>query len=266
MDYIVPMPMTEARLQEYITVYDLNLDASCVIVDEENEFLIHGLGMLGVRDGRSWITRLGVLPYSRRLGTGRRLMDFLIKQTAVLQLPHLWLEVIQGNDPAQGLFMKLGFEPTRELMVARRPPTQTLPHVDDCMAVIDVESIDFAGCLHLLNQRKNRANWLNETESFGHVPKLLGSRFELAEGSGWLVYEPSLLQLKRVTVEVVSGDETAVTKSILCWLHNQFPRLDAVSENIPATDPRWLGYEAVGYFDSFRRVEMVPGYEEAYLT
>ena len=257
MDYIVPMPMTEARLQEYITVYDLDLDSSCVIVDEESELLIHGLGMLGVRDGRSWITRLGVLPYSRRLGTGRRLMDFLIRQTAALGLPHLWLEVIQGNDPAKVLFTKLGFEQTRELMVARRPPTQSLPEQKDCLAVTDMVPIDFAECLQLLDQRKDRANWLNETESFLHVSKLLGGRFELSDGRGWLVYEPSLLQLKRVTVEVVEGDEAAVTQSILYWLHNQFPRLDAVSENIPSTDPRWLGYEAVGYFDSFRRVEMV---------
>ena len=264
MDYIVPMPMTEARFQEYIDVYDLDLNASCVVVDEENDNLIHGLGMLGVRSGRSWITRLGVLPYSRRLGTGRRIMDFLILKTKELGLPDLWLEVIQGNDPARKFFEKLGFEHTRELMVARRPPTQTLPDEKQCLSVKTMAPLDIAECIDLLATRKNRPNWLNETESFSHVKKLIGSRFELADGAGWLIYEPSLLQLKRVTVEVTAGDDALVSQSILCWLHHQFPRLDAISENIPADDPRWKGYEAVGYFDSFRRLEMLRDMSKPY--
>ena len=43
-DYIVPMPMNAARLQEYIDVYDVELAASWVAVNEQDEPL--GLGML----------------------------------------------------------------------------------------------------------------------------------------------------------------------------------------------------------------------------
>ena len=54
-DYLVPMPMNVARLMEYCRVYDVSLEHSCVAVEEET---VLGLGMLGVRQGRGWITRL----------------------------------------------------------------------------------------------------------------------------------------------------------------------------------------------------------------
>ena len=33
-DYLVPMPMNVARLREYAHAYDVDLDGSCVAVDE----------------------------------------------------------------------------------------------------------------------------------------------------------------------------------------------------------------------------------------
>jgi len=50
-DYLVPMPMNASKLHEYIKNYDIDLTASAVAVDG-NEIL--GLGMLGIRQARSW--------------------------------------------------------------------------------------------------------------------------------------------------------------------------------------------------------------------
>ena len=58
-DYVVPMPMNVAKLREYVRVYDVSLNHSVVAIGED---LMLGLGMLGVRQNRCWITRLGVLP------------------------------------------------------------------------------------------------------------------------------------------------------------------------------------------------------------
>ena len=75
-DYLVPMPMNAARLAEYIHVYDVDLGASVVALEGDTPL---GLAMLGVRPGRSWITRLGVLPTARRHGVGRALMEALLE-------------------------------------------------------------------------------------------------------------------------------------------------------------------------------------------
>ena len=58
-DYLIPMPMNPDRLNEYITLYDVDLPSSRVAVVGET---IVGLGMLGRRPGQGWIPRLGGLP------------------------------------------------------------------------------------------------------------------------------------------------------------------------------------------------------------
>lgn len=256
LDYIVPMPMTVERLRDYIETYDINMGASCAAVDEEEE-LILGIGMLGVRHDRAWITRLGVLPYARRLGTGQAIMEYLIGQAQGCHCSRLWLEVIKGNTPAHALFEKLGFVETRELIVSRRPP-QPLSENSPPKEIKAITMLDKQLALKLLRQRTNKPNWLNETESFENVANLTGLLISLSGGrQGFIVYESSLLQLKRLVVEPLRGDVAEVSELVLRTLHTLSPMQDAVSENIPVDDPRWQGYAAVGYFDGFHRIEMV---------
>ena len=56
-DYLIPMPMNPDRLNEYITLYDVDLHNSRVAVIGET---IVGLAMLGRRDDQGWVTRLAV--------------------------------------------------------------------------------------------------------------------------------------------------------------------------------------------------------------
>src|ERR1051326_8900364 len=67
-DYLVPMPMNAARLLEYIQTYDIDLEHSLVALQHDQ---LLGVAMLGVRNDRAWITRLGVIPTTRRTGVGR---------------------------------------------------------------------------------------------------------------------------------------------------------------------------------------------------
>lgn len=254
MDYMVPMPMNVARFQEYARVYNVDMEASCVMYDPETE-LILGLAMLGIRPGRAWITRLGVLPYGRRLGTGTSLVSGLIQQVEARKIPHVWLEVIKGNTPAQQLFFKFGFYEMRELVVARRPPNLELNQ-----AALDrikrVTTLNHEDAIILLAHRKTRANWLNETETFQNSRNLSALLVELHNGGrGWVSYHAGLLQLTRIVVEVTVGDETEVAESVLSVLHQRHKRQDAIVENF-SPDAAWEGFQRVGYFESFRRIEM----------
>ncbi len=49
-DYMVPMPMNAARLADYVSTYDVDLNHSMVAVTQSGEML--GVAMLGVREGR----------------------------------------------------------------------------------------------------------------------------------------------------------------------------------------------------------------------
>ena len=252
-DYLVPMPMNVARLREYSRVYDISLRHSCVAVDGD---IMLGLGMLGVRNNRAWITRLGVLPQGRRKGTGNRIMETLIEQAENDNLGYVWLEVIKGNTPAHTLFRKFGFVETRELIVARRPPN---PNQDSSLLsrVKRVTTLNHEEAIILLSHRQNRPNWLNETETLQNAKNLSALLVELHNGGrGWVTYHAGLLQLTRIIVEVTAGDVTEVTETVLHVLHRRHKRQDAISENL-FDEAQWEGYQKMGYFDSFRRIEMI---------
>ena len=85
-DYIVPMPMNTARLNEYIHNYDLDLARSVVALANGDAI---GLGMLGVRQDHTWITRLGVVPGKRHYGAGEALMRYLIEQSLDLNASYI---------------------------------------------------------------------------------------------------------------------------------------------------------------------------------
>lgn len=250
-DYLVPMPMNTARLKEYARVYDVDLKRSFVAVRGDTKL---GLIMLGIRDNRSWITRLGVLPAGRRQGTGNYLMEACIAEAHQAEHTQLWLEVIKGNAPAHRLFTKHGFYETRELIVARRPPGPQELVVENIKQITTLEQDEI---LILLAHRRQRPNWLNETESFQNIHNLSGILVELDNGGrGWVAYRASLLQLTHIVVEVAAGDPTEVTAAVLYALHQRHKRQDAVAENLPE-DEQWLGFQQAGYFDSFRRIEML---------
>ncbi len=251
-DYLVPMPMNVARLKEYCRVYDVSLEHSCVAVEDDVKL---GLGMLGLRHERGWITRLGVLPAGRRKGTGGMLMTGLIDAAKNLSLKTMWLEVIKGNDPAHHLFHKFGFKETRELIVARRAPKTSFNQ-----AVFDqvkrITSLNHEDAIILLSHRQASPNWLNQTESMQNAHNLSALLVELKNGGrGWVTYHAGLLQLTRVVVEVTVGDPIGVTETILTVLHQRHKRQDSIAENV-CENEQWLGFQKAGYFDSFRRIEM----------
>jgi ribosomal protein S18 acetylase RimI-like enzyme len=251
-DYLVPMPMNVARLQEYIRVNDIQLERSAVALKGE---MMLGLGMLGVRNGRSWISRLGVLPDGRRQGTGQAIVDQLMNHSYQLAVAAVWLEVIKGNVPAHTLFCNCGFAETRELIVARRPPNLHAEIPDD-VRVKSVTPLDHEDAIILLSHRLRKPNWLNEIESFQHVKNLSALVVELVDGGrGWVTYHAGLLQLTRVSVEVTAGDPTDVAAAILHILHQRHKRQDTITENL-LEDDIWEGFKAAGYFEAFRRIEM----------
>lgn len=251
-DYLVPMPMNVTRLREYTRIY--NIDMTCSWVARDGRTL-YGLGMLGVRPNRAWITRLGVLPDGRRKGTGRSLMEALIGAAEERELSHLWLEVIRGNKPAHRLFSQMGFRETRELIVARRPP-KPLENSKRLECVKRVTTLNHEEATSLLSKRKKRPNWLNETETFDNLSNLSGLLVELHDGSrGWVTYHAGLLQITRIIVEIESGDPKAMTAILLHVMHERHKRQDAITENL-LDDKVWCGFQEMGYFDSFRRIEM----------
>ncbi len=249
-DYIVPMPMSVARLQEYVRNYDVNLDASVVAIEEGQ---ILGLAMLGVRPRHTWPTRVGVLPVCRQHGTGRFLMEYLIDQSLRLDADYVILEVIKGNESAHKLFRKLGFRETRDLLVLRRPPDTPAIHVDPYA----VEPLNYQQILERLRQRHSLPSWLDETPSLERAGNLAGLQVELENGDwGWIVYQNTIFQLCHLTLQTEAGDPRQVGRALLHALHTRHPAQDTNTENAPADDPHLPAMRDLNYLEAFRRIEM----------
>jgi hypothetical protein len=91
-----------------------------------------------------------------------------------------------------------------------------------------------------------------------NVRNLTALLVEFTDGSrGWVSYHASILQLTRIIVEVTVGEPAAVAAAVLRVLHQRHSTQDAVAEYFAASDPKWPGYKEVGYFEAFRRIEMV---------
>ncbi len=248
-DYLVPMPMNATRLAEYIHIYDVDLDRSQVAVDGDQ---ILGLAMLGARPGRTWITRLGVLPVKRRRGTGEALMRALLDATDQLRIDCTWLEVIKHNTPAHTLFLKLGFRETRELLILRRPPG--LPAE---IPAAEVDWLDRAEALAQLAARSVSPAWTNDPRSFANIENVLGLSLRLPDGSnGWLVFERQKFILSHFVMLTVQGDALAVCRALLAHLYQRYPDLDTHAENIPVNDPHLPAFFEARFVESFRRIEM----------
>jgi ribosomal protein S18 acetylase RimI-like enzyme len=252
-DYMVPMPMNAARLAEYISVYDVDLDHSLVAVQGDD---LRGVAMLGVREGRAWITRLGVIPTTRRTGVGEALTAGLLEQAEKLNIQFDMLEVIKNNTPAHTLFHKLGFYEIGELLVLRRSPV--IPPNDPVVA--DAQRLERHEALTLVGRDRGTQPWTNQSESLFNAQEVSGLHLTLVDGShGWLVYQRQKFTLTRFIYKTEVGDPVKLAYAFLSHLHHQYPRLDTQIENIQVNDPHLPAFYQMGYVESFRRIEMWRG-------
>lgn len=253
-DYIVPMPMNAQRMADYVRAYDIDLTASAV--SRSPAGVISGVCMLGLRGKRSWITRLGVIPHVRGRRTGSFLTEAMLETSYQRGVDLVQLEVILGNEPAYALFTKFGFQPTRELLVIRRPPG--LPSTCPYPAQATVTPLDTHEIQYLLSHPIANASWVEEPRSILQAGHLKGFRMVLEDGSqGWMVYQYKSFELSHLVFFTPGPNAEQVAYNLVYHLHRQHHQHDTKLENIPFDSPYWPILQQMGYFESFRRVEMV---------
>ncbi len=252
-DYIVPMPMNGKRMAEYVRDYDVDLNASAVALN--SEALELGVCMLGVRGDRTWITRLGVIPERRGKRIGQFLTEQMLENARALRARRVQLEVIKGNTPAIGLFQKLGFEPVRELMVVRRPPSAP----DDALngSTAELTALDNAEIGVLLRdyEQTQQVAWTEERTSLMNGGSLRGLRAVLPSGeSGWLIFQRLPFQLTHFVFSSPCSDE--LLRVLLHHVHKTHSAQDTKIENLPVDHAAWRVMQQFGYLEVFRRIEM----------
>ena len=247
-DYLVPMPMNVKRLEEYIHHYDVDMQRSVVAMYRDDML---ALGMLGMRSGRSWITRLGVLPVKRRGGVGETIMRYMLAKSDEAGVPLCILEVIKNNAPAHQLFLKCNFHEIRELLILRRPPGNPtgLPAGRERW-MEEEEAVRYLGS-HPVPQA-----WTNHAETYLKSGDVRGLYVEVNGSSGWVVFRCQKFMLTHFVMHSLEGDPHVVGLELLRHLHQKFPMKDTYVENIVEDDPHLQAFYEMGYIEAFRRIEM----------
>ena len=253
-DYLVPMPMNADRLAEYVHDFDVDLQQSCVAHHADGEVL--GLSMLGFRNGIAWITRLGVIPSTRRTGAGLALMDGMLKNAEKLGAKETYLEVIKNNEPAYRLFLKEGFIEADTYLVMRHAPR---PRENSIRGI--PQWLAYEEALEKLATYPHHITWINAYESMKNSPNTEGLYIELPnESKGWVVYRNTKFTLRstlsHLIIHTEKGDPSEVGMQLLWHLHTKYPHHDTYAENIHESDPHISALEALGYFTNFTRIEM----------
>jgi ribosomal-protein-alanine N-acetyltransferase len=73
---------------------------------------ISGFAVMDFGDERAHLVLLAVRPAHRRLGIGRRLLEWLVESARVAGMASLHLELRQGNEAARGFYRAMGFDET----------------------------------------------------------------------------------------------------------------------------------------------------------
>lgn len=254
-DYIVPMPMNAKRMLEYVNAYDIDMNLSLIAVDLEDK-LPNGICMTGIRQDRGWITRLGVIPERRRRKTGEFLMREIMNLTKSRGISQLQLEVIRGNEPARQLFEKLGFEPIRDLVVLRRPPSklplELIPTVDISYEIIE----DTKKIIKYLEERDDVPSWIEETSSLVNSGNMRLIHAQHPNGEvGWIAFQRTPFQLTHFVFSPHASN--IFLKTLLAIVHHIYPLQDTKIENIPLNHPAYDSFQTLGYIEAFQRIEMV---------
>jgi ribosomal protein S18 acetylase RimI-like enzyme len=248
-DYMVPMPLNADRLREYVSIYDVDMERSVVAMDGEQ---ILGINMIGIREGRSWVTRLGVLPVKRRRGAGEGMTRYLLDRSFHARHRRTILEVIKNNVPAHRLFKKLGFYEVRELLILRRPPNG-----DYVTPEGHIEWLDSNPAIDLLGRYPAPLAWTNQPETYIHAGDAQGIRCELPGGHhGWMIFRKQKFYMTHFVLHTEEGDPLQVARVLLANLHNKYPLMDTHIENIAEDDPHLPVFQDFGYLEAFRRIEM----------
>ncbi|MDK1118822.1 MAG: GNAT family N-acetyltransferase [Anaerolineae bacterium] len=249
-DYLVPMPMNAERLQNYVDDFDVDLERSCVARSSDGQ--VHGLGMFGVRNNLTWITRLGVLPVTRRVGACEAMMNYMLENADALELGETHLEVISNNEPAYNLFLKKGFQVADKYLVLRRAPQPITEPLSGRVKWLEKDE-----AVQTLQSYPNHLSWITAIASMRNAPNTMGLRIRMPDGgAGWLVFRLHKFSLSHLIMHTEQGNAVEVGTQLLRHLDKQYPNLDTYAENIHESDPHLPAFKALSFFENFSRVEM----------
>jgi ribosomal protein S18 acetylase RimI-like enzyme len=257
--YVVPLHLDADQLRGHIEGGSIDLSASRMAYNDGEAV---GVALLGIREKRAWVGGVGVSPAWRGQGIGRLLMNAVIDAARERSLDVVQLEAIQSNTSAHNLYLSLGFEDIRRLLILEykldssrglspiNPVSQT--NVDN------IQTVSPADALTHVNFHTVSNPWQRERDSLRRLePRMTGW---LAQRDGqtvaFAVGIASEKAIQFMDLGFVSGEDAAL-RALVAHVHNQYPEANGRLVNLGEDDPAWPVLADVGYVETLAQYEML---------
>jgi ribosomal protein S18 acetylase RimI-like enzyme len=161
--YPASVRFDEPAFGRHLSRNDVDLDVSRVAVTDAAA----AFALIARRGSDAWVAGMGSVPAARRRGLGERTLTAALQAAALAGTTTVWLEVLDENQAARALYDKLGFAPTRRLVVF------TLSGRTSRTSAWQPMTLDAAHAW-IVAHRDSREPWQRADESLRHVRTEIG--------------------------------------------------------------------------------------------
>jgi ribosomal protein S18 acetylase RimI-like enzyme len=244
-DYVLPVNLNAAQMQAHIEHYDIRLDASRVLVEDGD---IIGVGLLGIREKRGWVGGFGIAKARRRSGLGRQLMAALLDSAREAGLSAVQLEVIEGNSAAHSLYVKVGFQDLRRLLIFQSTSLTALSGSYEYKLVTLTEALTLHERFHPVPNP-----WQREPESL----RVSGASAWAASRDGEpLAYATGITNQQSINLLDAGFTNEDALRGLVLHLHQQHPKAVGRFVNVGEDEPIRGVFESLGYQQIMSQFEM----------
>lgn len=247
-DYFIPIQIDPDQMRQIIRRDSVDLSASRVVLVEDE---IVAVALLAKREKRGWIGGVGVIPEFRGKGIGRLIMQEILHVATTDGLEAVELEVIEGNIAAYNLYLSLGFQALRKLLIIE---THTVsPLVED----ITVRQVSAAHALSFHEQFHPQATpWQRHLSALRILAVDMDGWTAVKNGSV-VAYAVALFsdrQIRFMDMGFSAGEEQAL-RAVVAFAQQNNPPTRFV--NLAEDDPVWSVLAAMDYQVTMRQFHMV---------
>jgi ribosomal-protein-alanine N-acetyltransferase len=244
-DYVMPVNLNAAQMQSHVEHYDIRLDASRVLSQDGNPI---GVGLLGIREKRGWVGGFGIAKAHRRGGLGRQLMAALLDSARAVGLSAVQLEVIESNTAAHNLYLNVGYQDVRRLLIFQSSPLAGHPDGYEYQPITLADALTLHDRFHTV-----RSPWQREPESL----RISGAAAWAAlQGGERIAYVIGIANEHMINLlDAGASDENAL-RGLVLHLHRQHPQAVGRFINVGEDEPIRTVFETLGYQQVMSQFEM----------
>lgn len=257
-DYQVPFELSRTKFKNHLAqnAVDLDLSVGAFANGRMIGFTLNGFGSWDEKH-TAYDAGTAVVPQYRHQGIGRALFDFLFPKLREIGVEQMLLEVLEKNRAAIGLYEKLGFRKTRDLLFFEQKGERLETGEN---AEIEIREIERPDWPRLKSFWDGNTSWQYSSESIERklLPKLILGAFLKDRIRGYGVVYPKTGAVVQLAVDK-KHRRKKIASTLLAELGRRSEKGNKMNfSNVDRRLAAVTGFiEDAGFRQTFAQIEMI---------